>query len=522
MADLPRIFAKPNLPEAQLPRTNPEAYGYGFFGALAHATEELRKQEQPVLAAQLKAEYDVGLDAIRQNLGGDQPPENWESAFAVQEGKLRQGILKKTTDQDVLTHVQTHMAERFGQGQIQVLHDSLRARSENNLARLDNVESAALNKISQSGSTIDAFNIMNQHIGLIQSQAVSGPASLFNPKQAEDRIINFRTKAMSTYLGAQMAKDPIGVSQMIDSGAFNGVLDQATLGTIEERAYRRADHNMAELDKKVKDAQKEVERGLMVQVLTPEANPNMTKTAIDSALVNRQITVDQHKELSKSLDAQIVSGGVTASDRATYDRLEFRARFGGIVPGVQSLGPNEIRDNAGKLSRPDKDHLDTIVAENLRRRDDENDISKDPAYKRQMARIKQTLPNTDLADIDQKTKVIVGNAINDFDRASRDPKYAGKLDTLGDQVIAHAFSLMGKSGVELRAKLPPSIKTEADVGDLRRKNLITGEQAINYLNMLKDLRQLEGARGATPLPPGSGSPVNRNDAARQQFQNQVK
>jgi len=517
VVDLPRYFAKPELPSLQLPRTTPEQYGAGVFGALAQAAEALNKQELPIEAAKLKAEYDVGLDSIRQGLGTENPdPTTWDATLKQKESELKNSILAKSTNPDVLKHVQEHMAGKFGVYQIQVNHDSLKARAQDSLGTLDVLEAKAIRDIGLADDPAERERIINETKGLIRSQAVSGPASLFNSRQAADREMAFDKKAAVAQIDRLISKTPNEAVLLINSGKYNDVLDQQTLLNLQIRAEGRASVAQNAADKAEKK-QMEDNRDNLIREAVAGENPVMVRDRVNQAFMGRQISKEGRDEALKEIDGLITSGGVVASDRRVYEDLEYRARFGGVTRNVTLPTPDEIRTAAanGKLSRPDKDHLDAILAEAMKRTTDDNDVSKDPHYKRGMAAIRQTLPSSDRLDLDQATRMIVGNAQSEFDRAMRDPKYGpGKADQVAQSIIDTALARMGKSDVGLRSKLLPGIQTPQDVGTAVRAGRMGNNQALEQLRIIQELQNLQKTR---PQRPGS---TNRDEAARQFMQGQ--
>src|SRR5262249_9155750 len=193
------------------------------------------------------------------------------------------------------------------------------------------------------------------------------------------------------------------------------------------------------------------------------------------------------------------------------------ARFGGLQPGVKLPSPDEVNQaaKAGLLSRADKSHIDTLIAEGMRRNEqdkEQKDISKDPLYKRGLASVRERLPSSDRLDLDAETRMIVGNALRDFDLAMRSGKYKmNDADRVADSIVQTALAQMGKADAGLRIRLLPGITSPEDVGQAVRDKRMTPDQARQQLQILD---QLERSKKTRPTPGAAGAPKPQTEAER--------
>ena len=478
----------------------------GQLGQLTQQFERVQyaadNAESVKIVADTKAKMDGALQTAHDTISD---PTEFNTTATQGVADIHKQAVESGSNQRVQQWVSGSLSNDLIVAQNKIKHATFGKTQDRAMGDLDVAGNILADAAIHASSPEDAQGAAQSYGMLVSGMVRDG---LLKQKEGQDRLLNFNKVVAVGDIQNAIKNNPVLAYKSIESGRWNHLVDPGTLDVLQRRAEATALRNENAMDKLVKQIQDDRRDRLILGIKTGQT----TDVQIEKDFADRRINLQGRNEVIRELDAYTTSGGVRVSDRATYDALEYRARFGGVLDGVMPLNPREIQaaSQSGKLSRSDKDHLDTITAEAMRRNGDEKDIAKDPLYVRGMKSITEILPNSDRLDLDQETKIIVGNAKREFDQAMRSGKYKPQdADQVAQSIIDTALARMGKADTGLRAKLLPGINNPQDVGAAVRGGRLTNTQAVEQLKILNQLQQMKSKQ---PTPS-----TDRNKAARELF-----
>jgi hypothetical protein len=317
-------------------------------------------------------------------------------------------------------------------------------------------------------------------------------------KQAE--LLSIQERVAEIDLRRDFKNDPIKTLDNIKKGVYSRHLTPERLEQIKDHlaaSYRVA---QADLKRQISEYQDNNFADAMIQArkgtLTQGQIEEMSSVGSDGL---RRIDAQQAVHLTNQIRATAASGGVMYSDPATLSDLQFRLHKGVV-------GADEVRNKQlnGLLTIGDANELYTGIESRMRRDRAEareiraesrlNDIANDPNYRRAEQFITKALPNADRLDLDHSYRIMVGQALVDFDQTVRmkdekgQPKYKpSELQGIAEKIVDGTLLKMDLIQNSARAKLLPGIKTPEDVAEGVRSKRLTPVQAKEQMRYLLQL-----------------------------------
>jgi hypothetical protein len=234
MGDLPRILARPDLPDSgQLPRTNPNAYGAQVWASLAEVTEAMRDKQKPIDAARQASEYDVAMEDLKNEVQADPDPNNWRQNFIAKEAQARARMLEQVQDPKVKEAFSLHVERNLGRHVIDLSEKGIKASHVKQLGDIEVVGSTLARQAAETQdeglrrSYINTYD--NMIAGASQPAVVGGKAvpGALNAKDAVKLREGFQVNVLKNRMEMlALSQDPVDQSRLIDEnakGTFNAI-----------------------------------------------------------------------------------------------------------------------------------------------------------------------------------------------------------------------------------------------------------------------------------------------------------
>lgn len=223
MADLPRIFARPELPEVGLPRTHPDAYGAQLFHTLAEVGAAMREKQKPIDAAKHASEYDVAMDDLKNEIQADPDPNNWREIFTTKEATIREKMLEGISDPATKEAFTFHVQRSLGRHIIDVSDRGIKASHAKQLGDMEIVGATLARQAAETqdeglrSSYINTFNAMIN--AAATPSAIGGRAvpSTLTPKAAEAAKQKFERDVLENRASLSLEADPSSFLRSVKS-----------------------------------------------------------------------------------------------------------------------------------------------------------------------------------------------------------------------------------------------------------------------------------------------------------------
>lgn len=256
MAEIPRVYAQPNVPGYRAPRPTPESFGAGFFGELAQQFEKQAREEE---ALRLET-YDVGVQGqLRQAIVTART-----KAEAINDPELYQQVYEQELNRvypDLQAQVEGDakrgliLARRFNEyigGESRNIAAGVTARQrDTSLSNLQQSAQFGRERVLEGGNPLEE----SQRYDLLVN------AAPFVMRDEQEKLkAQFRDTISKDFLYEQARKDPLGFAQRVEEGEFKGLssqyLDEAL--SIAGRVASAADVRSAKIDKARSDVAENV------------------------------------------------------------------------------------------------------------------------------------------------------------------------------------------------------------------------------------------------------------------------
>lgn len=323
MADLPRIFARPDLPFVGLPRTNPNNYGAQVFGTLAQVTAAMAEKQKPIDAARQASEYDIAMEDLKNQVAADPDPNTWRDTFMQREAELRARILENTPDAGVKEAFELHRTRNLARHTIDISQKGIKA---SHLKQLGDIEIVGNTLAQQAANTLDEglrATYINTYNGMLaaaaEPTAIGGltvPGAL-TAKDVEQRRLKFAENVEKGRAYAMIERDPDGLIEALKTPANFAVLT----GPERNALKNHAEETINRRKRLAKEAEQERVDQLNTNLLEKNVAGQLTIGEVLSipddvlGFKNKQFWVDrmtqQAKEEGKEKDPFEKSDGAT-------------------------------------------------------------------------------------------------------------------------------------------------------------------------------------------------------------------
>jgi hypothetical protein len=255
MGDLPRILARPELPDVQLPRTNPNAYGASFFGQAAQAAAMFQNIDDAAAEAEARKTIAVTREQIKGTLEQSnddyQDPQVYHSTASGQAEEIYQRALKSTKSDKARALIADGLAPFLVAAQSDVKHvyreKQLDKAKGDSMLYLETVRG----ELAQASRPMD---IQNKELELVQHMQDATRAGLYKPAEAVKLVRDLKHNIEKDRAYLRVDRDPEGLIEDLKDPKSYSVFSGP-----ERNAVRNAAESVINDRKRLsKEAQQEV------------------------------------------------------------------------------------------------------------------------------------------------------------------------------------------------------------------------------------------------------------------------
>lgn len=270
MADLPRIFARSEIPQVGLPRTTAEAHGAAIGRGLAELGAAMVEKQKPIDAAKQTSEYEIAVADLKNEIQAEPDPNKWREQFIAKEGELRQKMLGEMGDPRVKDALLLHINRNLGRHVIDLNEKSIKASHAKQLGDIQTVGETLARQAAETqdeglrSSYVNTFNAMIS--AATTPTAVGGRAvpGALTPKQGEEQKQKFQRDILKGRFTALALSNPSLAIAEHNRGAYQA-LDPDDRARILEQARRKIDFDDRQKDQQVRKLGDLVEREAAAQ-----------------------------------------------------------------------------------------------------------------------------------------------------------------------------------------------------------------------------------------------------------------
>lgn len=360
MADLPQIWAKTDIPEVGLPRTNPDAYGYSFFGKLADTAEVLGR----INDAAARAEAEKTLAVTRERVKGAlqdakdnyQDPTDYQSNATSQTNSIYQSALGQIKNDKAKELFADSFAPFLTAAQADIKHTYHGKIIDKTKGDSATYLETAERELSQATRPLD---IQNKEAELVMHVHDMQSLGAYTPQQSVKIIqdIKERDSLRRAQRELSISMDP--AKSIVDITRKYPNLDPDKVLALENQAQVR----QREIERQQEKIDKQVHDENVTNDMIDAVNGKMTQIDLDARAKARRYTREEYNAVRRGME----EGGIT--NPQTYTQLEQQIREGRVTDlGTIANNPN--------LDRQSKSTLMGLVQQSK----DEKHFSKTPEY----------------------------------------------------------------------------------------------------------------------------------------------
>ena len=218
MADLPRLFASPNIPfSGPLAQTTPRDFGAGVFHTIAQLADTALARQKPIDAAKASSEYDILMDDAINALPANADLNTWRDEIIQKDKEIRQTLGARYNDKDTQDVFNLHADRRFGENVRRVSGLQVQAAHGKQVADIETLRSMLSRRVAETDDPMEqdaARRIFQATINTASTPTmVAGrpvPPTL-SPKQAEQEMTKFNVQALEEYATLVTRGNPQGI-----------------------------------------------------------------------------------------------------------------------------------------------------------------------------------------------------------------------------------------------------------------------------------------------------------------------
>lgn len=280
MADLPRIFARPDLPEARLPRASAEAFGAGVWHSIGEVAAALQKQKEAQDLVAMQEAVNRRDEIYRENAlkaklepetTGAMTADQFIANFNAQANKDDAKILEGLSPQ-VRKHAAVHFARLKKQSFDNHFNDYRAIYVDLNRGKIISSRDDLTQKIATARTPEDKAFYESSLNGLFAGAQKSG---FFKAEE----IANMRAHAQGELLAARAQRDPYGFQDEVEAGKISQGVRAADVDralSIAERTINQRRDREQKADKGRADA---AERAFFDQAINRQLDEGQLERA---------------------------------------------------------------------------------------------------------------------------------------------------------------------------------------------------------------------------------------------------
>src|SRR5262249_15927512 len=127
MAELPRILARPNLADYQLPRAHVNQTALEGLHTFAQAFAGMAERQKPIETAETVADYNIKVNDLKNEVMSDPDPLTWRDNFTTKERQLREEVLGGLADAQTKQAVGSQIAKLYDNNIIDISTNAIKA-----------------------------------------------------------------------------------------------------------------------------------------------------------------------------------------------------------------------------------------------------------------------------------------------------------------------------------------------------------------------------------------------------------
>lgn len=476
MPDLPLILARPELPDIQLPRTNPNAYGAQAFGIAAEmfknidsaAAEAEARKTIAVTREQIKA-------ALQQTEDDEQDPTVYRSFASSQASEIYQRALNSIKSDKARALVEEGLAPFLVAAQADVSHTYRQKQvgkaKGDSLTYLETAE----RELAQSYRPLE---IQNKELEIVQHVKDMQRVKAYTPLEGAKLVQGIKER--DSYRRAQrelsISQDPVSDLTALQKKFPN--LDPDKLLQLENMAQAR----IKEMERLREKAQKEVKDENLNLDYIDAISGRMTGPDLEARVRARRYTPAEANSIKRAME----EGGTT--DPGVYTALERQIREGKVVD-YGAIANNPRLDRAAK----------SVLMGLIQDKKDDKHFSKSPEYqeatKEWRAAVSPRGPMESFTKSEQEKYLFGMREL--WDRTSK-----------GENPMAIARELQARlTPEEMAGSAPlfqPRYQTEQELIQALQRGAITRDQAAQEAELMKQwqiYREKLSKRATQPQQP---------------------
>lgn len=225
-ADLPTIFARPALPQLDLPRVSPDMSGLNAVAqgleAVAKLGEVARKQQQVVDFDKASTEYTLAMDEFQRTLPQEENTALWEAQHARADKDTRARILKNISDPQTRRLLERQFEHEGLRGTLDV---RTAAQTMANQQRIAYADRAGEELSKQAADELDPTRrqeIIDRYHGIIGGLS-SGPVPAIHPQAASKRLLAFDKQVSENRFYNDLELNPSMSLKQLKAGSYGEV-----------------------------------------------------------------------------------------------------------------------------------------------------------------------------------------------------------------------------------------------------------------------------------------------------------
>lgn len=476
MPDLPLILAKPNLPDVQLPRTNPNAYGAQAFGIAAEVFKNIDSAAAEAEARKTIAVTRERIKAtLRQAEDEQTDPAVYQSFASGQAEEIYQQALRSTKSDKARALIQDGLAPFLVAAQSDVSHTY--RQKQVSKAKGDSLSYLETAERELSGA-VRPLDIQNKETEIVQHVQDMQRVKAYTPAEGAKLIQgikerdSLRRAVREISISQDPARDIIGLQKKYPN------LDPDKILILEGKAQERQreiERMQEKVEKKVKD------ENLSMDYLDAISG-RMTGPDLEARVRARRYTPTEANSIKRAME----EGGTT--DPGVYTELERQIREGKFVDyGAIAANP--------RLDRAAKSALMGLIQD----KKDDKHFSKSPEYQE--------------ASKEWRAAVSPRGPMESFTKSEQEKYLFGMRELWdrtgkGENAMAVARELQARlTPEELAGSAPlfqPRYQTEQELIQALQRGAITRDQAAQEADLMKQwqvYREKLSKRATQPQQP---------------------
>ena len=227
MADLPRIFATPNIPfSGPLARTSPESFGGGVFHTIAQLADAMAVKQKPIDAAKASSEYDIQVNDAINALQANPDPNTWRQELMQKEKEIRATITAAYPDSEVQKVFNLHADRNYGNNVNKATSLQIAASHGKQLGDIEVLKNGLAQQIAMTDDPIQQETYRRTFNATVDTAAaptvIQGrptPASI-SPQRAEQLRFEFDKKIVTSRAEIELDANPSQFIKSLDTSKY--------------------------------------------------------------------------------------------------------------------------------------------------------------------------------------------------------------------------------------------------------------------------------------------------------------